>query len=277
MLSQQVIATLRDPIWQFIGIIITLFLFIVPFLIRKKSRKQLSFTILSNTSLISIDDKLKGDVSIRFKNESVSDLRLLVFSVKNTGNVPVLRADYEKQFKVILPYDTQVLSSEIFNASPTSLTISFDEVIDSENSEHYFQFEPVLFNPGDQFSFKIFAANFSGNIKSSVRIVGMQDVKNSNNSAHITTEEDAINGFNIGVGILFLVIFAMAAPFYIWPESLGRYLSKSAFIIGPTILLTSLVGLMTMRFSLRRLARHPKFGVALNEAMESLPMMRSNF
>lgn len=63
----QIFNTLRDPIWQFIGIVITVLLFVIPLLIRKRPRKQLSFTMTSNTSLVSIDDKLKGDVLIKLK------------------------------------------------------------------------------------------------------------------------------------------------------------------------------------------------------------------
>jgi hypothetical protein len=244
------------------------------FFVRRKNRKQLSFTILSNTSLVSIDDKLKGDVSVRFKDEEVSDLKLIVFSVKNTGNIPIVRADYEKELKVGMPYSTQVLSGEAFNIYPLSLSVPYKEIIDTENNEHYYSFEPILLNPGDQFSFKFLAANFSGSIQASVRVVGLSDIKNSNNSYYITTEVYAIKGFTLGLILLLGIFLFIAAPFVIWAESLGNFFSKGTFLIGQIILLLSLIALMLMKFSLRRLARHPKFGVALSETIESIPIMR---
>lgn len=269
MLAQiNTLGFLRDPIWQFIGIILTVILFIAPYFIKRRPRKSLSFTLVSNTSLVSVDDKLKGDVSIKFKNSEVLDLRLIVFSIKNTGNVPIPSADYEREMRVSFPLETQILSNEVFNKTPNSLDIPFEPIMDLELQDYYYQFKPVLLNPNDQFFFKMLVANLDGEITASARIIGLPEIKNVNALAHITTESDAINGYTMGITVFMFICLLTAGPFYIYPSLGGK------FFVAIIPLWLALVGVFCFHFSIKRLARHPKFGVALSEILDSLTPAR---
>lgn len=171
-----------------------------------------------------------------------------------------------------MPFNAQLLSGEVFNETPNDLEVIFDEHKDEQKQERFYQFAPILLNPGDEFFFKALVANFVGNISPSVRIIGLNDIENVNSIAYITSESNALAGYNLGVILFMLFCLLAAAPFYAYPSLMGKLMSGKMILVSILIMSLSLVGLLCFNFSIRRLARHPRFGVALNEIIDSLVM-----
>ena len=68
---------LTDPSSQFlIGVIITIFAIVISVVIylKQRSRKKLSFEILSNTSVITEKEKIKNDIQLSYRGQIVEDV-----------------------------------------------------------------------------------------------------------------------------------------------------------------------------------------------------------
>ena len=72
---------------HFIEIIAILAAFIIFFLQRRK--KSLTYSVLTDSSVISVSDKIKDKIQIFYQNNAVSNLQLLEIRIKNTGNLPI--------------------------------------------------------------------------------------------------------------------------------------------------------------------------------------------
>jgi hypothetical protein len=71
---------LRDPIWQFIGVIVGFITIIVTIVLsqRQQNRKEISYQVISDAFIISIDKEVKDRVKILFDDRPVKDMSLLI-------------------------------------------------------------------------------------------------------------------------------------------------------------------------------------------------------
>jgi len=66
---------IRDPSWEFLGTIIGALIVILIYRLQR-TRKSLEYEVLSDTPLLSGDEKLEGDFKLLFKGEPVENLDL---------------------------------------------------------------------------------------------------------------------------------------------------------------------------------------------------------
>lgn len=79
----------KNPIWQFIGAVLTLLAIIVSvflFLI-DRANKDLQIEVLSNSPLISVKDDIAKDIKILFKDQPLKTLSVILLRIENIGNV----------------------------------------------------------------------------------------------------------------------------------------------------------------------------------------------
>lgn len=62
---------------------------------KQRQRKNISFEVLSNSSLLSVQDEIKKDVQILYKGKLVQQVNLILLRLVNSGNVPILSVDFE--------------------------------------------------------------------------------------------------------------------------------------------------------------------------------------
>ena len=164
---------LRDSIWQSIGVLLAVVAIIVSVIIffLQKSKKLLTYEILSETSLLSVAKEVEDKIQILFEGNAVKGVHLILLQISNVGNTPILPIDFLKDLTISFDGSAKVLSAEIVEKNPQSidvnLTINHTQLIIS----------PSLWNSGDTITVKSLVSEFNENIQVSGRIVGIQDIK----------------------------------------------------------------------------------------------------
>jgi hypothetical protein len=82
---------LRDPIWQFIGVIIALSALILSFwlYIKQTTKKELLWDITKHVSLSSFNISEKVKSTIMFEKTRLEDVSLIYLKVWNSGTVEI--------------------------------------------------------------------------------------------------------------------------------------------------------------------------------------------
>lgn len=104
---------LRDPVWQFIGVIIALIAlyFTIAIPIQQRNRKELIYEIISNTSLSSFKLSNKVKMSILFAGRHLKDVNLIYLKLWNNGNIEIEPSDYIDPIIFDFGHDVKVLEA----------------------------------------------------------------------------------------------------------------------------------------------------------------------
>ena len=88
----------RDPIWQFVGALLALLAIGISiyFFFLQRKKKALSYRILTDTELLTVDEQIKGEIKIIYGKLPIQNVHLLVMKVENNGNMPILSSDFEE-------------------------------------------------------------------------------------------------------------------------------------------------------------------------------------
>ena len=164
---------LADPIWQFlIGALIAVVTVVISIIIYFKQRncKKLSYEILSNTAIMSTEEKIKDDIQLSYKGKVVKDVKLLVLRIFNSGNLPVVSADYEKPISIEFGKETRVLTAEVIKKSPDNLqsTISIENQVVT--------LYPALLNTEDSITIKMLVTKYEKELQVNSRIIGLGEL-----------------------------------------------------------------------------------------------------
>jgi hypothetical protein len=164
---------LRDPIWQFIGAILGLVAIIISIIVfyMQRRKKSLAYEIIANTSLLTLNDEIKGKVQILFEGSVVQNVYLILLHILNDGNTAIVSSDYEFPLTFEFGETSQILSAEVVKTSPNKLEPQFTL---RKNSV---EFTPLLLNSGDSIVFKLLLAQYEGELSVRARIMGVAEVK----------------------------------------------------------------------------------------------------
>jgi len=135
-------------------------------------KKTLTYTILTNSDLVSVTDEGTSNIQIRYKGKVVPKVRLVEIRIKNSGSLPIKPGDYIEPLSVRLP-NSKILSSEVRDAH--SLGASIEKKL-SNRSE--IVLSKTLLNPTDFFDVKIFLADGAADLSVGGRIVGVSKIQN---------------------------------------------------------------------------------------------------
>jgi hypothetical protein len=163
---------LRDPVWQFIiGLfiaIVTIFVSIIVYF-KQRTRKSLSYEIVSLNPLLSVEKEIKNGVQILYRGKAVSQVHLIIIRVINSGNTPILSTDYERPVSLSFGKEARVLTAEVSERNPDSLQPS------AKIEEKRIEFAPILLNQGDSITVKTLIDQFD-KISIDGRIVGVKNI-----------------------------------------------------------------------------------------------------
>jgi hypothetical protein len=176
-LSSSIKKKLRDPIWQFVGVILAFISLLTPLIIASllsSPTKQIPNRIImsSETSkyLTDFSEPVSKRMRVLIDNKEERDLRLFVFRIEYKGNAPVRSADFEIPIRGRIPSNRKLVSVQKASnlEGPTRFnketghferdkkpSINFEvEILD----EHSFQIKPTLMNPGEWLGIEIYTA-----------------------------------------------------------------------------------------------------------------------
>ena len=163
---------LRDSAWQFWGVVIsvvTALITISIFLLQRKN-KRLTYTVLTETPLLSVDDEIKGKIKIKYGRKNIQNIHLVLLKIQNQGNVDIASSDYEKP--IIFSFeDSEILSIEAVDVSPKNLKPTITNVLSK------FTIEPILLNKKDYIVIKLLFSNYGSKIAVDTRILGVKEIQ----------------------------------------------------------------------------------------------------
>jgi hypothetical protein len=165
---------LKDPVWQFIGIVISSILVITIYILQRKTKK-LSYEVLSNSQLLTVEEELQGKVKVLYDGNEVKNVHLLTIKIINDGNQSILPTDFVRPLRISVNLSATILTKEIIDENPQKLGIEY------ELDGNTIIFTPSLLNAKDSFTLKMLVSNLDGRINFDCRINGVQDISNKQN------------------------------------------------------------------------------------------------
>ncbi|MBL8078390.1 MAG: hypothetical protein JNM55_10550 [Anaerolineales bacterium] len=164
----------KDPIWQFIGVVISIIAIFVALYISSTERpsKKLRVEVLSNNPLISVNTDVVKEIEIFYKNAPVQTLSLILLRLENTGNEPIAQSDYSEPIRIILSENAEVGEATIQETQPSGIKLTASKIASNQ-----IELAKTLLNPGDQVVIKILAINNDDTLNITARIAGIQNVE----------------------------------------------------------------------------------------------------
>lgn len=165
---------LRDPMWQFVGVLAggaSIIVAIVIYL-KQSGRKLLEYRSRS-VPLLRIDTAIKDDVRISYRGEPVTDVNLVEVRLSNAGREPIQSADFESPIKIHFGDHAVVLGVEIAEADPPDLAVRCIKT----PADPAVTITPLLLNPKDTFVVRCLVSG-QGEVVLKARIAGVTRIEN---------------------------------------------------------------------------------------------------
>lgn len=140
---------LRDPVWQFVGVVISLAALFVAIaairfqLIRKSIAYYHSF---DDPAFFVLNKELRGRFKITFDGREIDALSTIDVTIFNDGNSPIFSVDFVQPITIAFPDASHVFGVLVTETSPPNLKV------DLNREGTTFSVSPLLLNPGDEFT-----------------------------------------------------------------------------------------------------------------------------
>ena len=166
------IEIIYDPMWGFVGVILGIIPLIFFHLVQS-IRKAISWEIISNTPLLSVDEEIRGNIQVLFDGKPVQDAQLIIVEIINSGNVSIKSTDYDRPINLDFGENAHILTAEVTETTPDNLDVS----INIEGTKVLLN--PTLMNGKDSITIKAIVGQFNDQITVEGRIVGVKEVQKS--------------------------------------------------------------------------------------------------
>jgi len=154
-------------VWQSIGLTISLLGIVAGLLAAWHYSEKRGLTVYLDTEIpvVSVNEEFAEDIEVQYRSTPISSLHVLQLTVKNSGNRPIERPDYDTPLS--FQYGGAVASSPtLVECNPSSLTPEL-----TVSSPDSVTLQPLLLNARDSFTFRTFILN-KRNAVDPVRING---------------------------------------------------------------------------------------------------------
>lgn len=204
--------------------------------VKMRRKRSLCYTVISETPLLSIKERIREDIKIIYRNEEVKDLHFLLIGIENDGNEPLQMDDFKKPITFMFNSQAKILEDGIAYSHPEDLQISSDRKADNEIG-----FVPELLNPKESFVLKFVLTEYD-NFNVQTRVVGLKEIKKH---IYSSSYENRLNH-------LFQALFSIGFSAVVW---LLFASDRNLAILIPVFLLWLSGLLITFRFLTYRLRR----------------------
>lgn len=194
----------------------------------QKQKKKLSFRILSNTSLLSVEEEIKKDIEISYKGKPVKEVQLIILKFFCLGNISIKTGDYETPITINLGKEAQILSAQILEKKPrdlqTSIRVKDNKVVVQE----------CLLNQEDTITIRILATGIDEDIKVEGRIAGVKKIEEMPEDSRV-----ALTFFACGI-VTMLFGWILGAVVTVFMISTEFYFDEILIGVGMGLLLLGL-------------------------------------
>ena len=237
---------LRDPLWQSVGVALAIAALAASFLIYswQRSRRAVTYDVLSWTNLLTVREQVAGKVQVFYEGEPAKSLTLIVLRVWNSGNQPLLAAEFERPIALVESV-SRILSAAVVETDPTGIGTEIEQYQDAV------LLKPSLLNPADSVTIKLLVRDMGKALWPDSRIAGVKQIT-------LVRERKRLGILLAGTGLTFLAatayLLATALP---PPEQRaafgsGAYIGVVTFILG---YVCSGIGILNLRRARRKNAR----------------------
>src|ERR1019366_5768653 len=168
-MAHDLVTMLRDPMVRSILAVVAIFTTVLLFLIGRR-RKSLSY-LLSDTRVLGVHEAVNPSrVEILFDGAPVTDVRLVIITVNNSGNESIRIDDFERALRFSWGEPARILTAEVVEVSPENLR----PTIKAGMSE--IVLDPLLLNPGDWLRIKTLI-NRVGKLSVDARVAGVKRIR----------------------------------------------------------------------------------------------------
>lgn len=140
---------LRDPIWQFVGVIISLVALAVAIAAVRSQllRKSIAYFYAHERPVFYLfNPELEERLKITLDGREVEKLSTFSLHIFNNGNIAVPPSDFVVPIAIAFPADSRIFGVSVTEASPANLAVSITGI------DQQFVIAPLLLNPGDEFT-----------------------------------------------------------------------------------------------------------------------------
>ena len=223
------IETARDPLWQFVGVLLAIAAMFLSYLIYvgQKQQKRLTYQRLASFPLLTVKEALAGRISVAFDGKAVQSIHMITVRIQCAGTLPITLEDYVKPIELFVKQGAKVLSADIVESLPSNLRPSIAAGADTAT------IEPLLLNPGDSFVVKLLVQDGDKYVFPEARIVGVTKIER-------VLDPDTKLELFAQLGLLTLCIgnliaIAFRAPRVELPSTPGEYVGWSVMGAGGVV------------------------------------------
>lgn len=170
----------RDPIWQFVGVLIAVGGIFFSWYTTFRPRKRMAYQVLAQTPLVSVEPDVKDKFQFIYDGQPVIEPYLLLVKITNNGNVPITNSDFVNPISIVFDGQTKIIKAEIIESAPQNLhpTLLIPPAISDKKTRVVL--EPTLWNHDDYIVVKLILSGFyNREIKVDTRIIGVQEIRKS--------------------------------------------------------------------------------------------------
>jgi hypothetical protein len=172
----------RDPVWQFWGVIIGLMAIVISSYItydlfyRSQTAGLLTVTLEGKYSIVYRDPAYEDELEIYFQGAKALNVSSLLFNLRYEGNLPIRPDDYITPLRFTVSPPAQIAKIEVIKLVPKTVDVSVKNVLTDS-----FQLSDSLLNSKDTVSFRATLVNDPDpngvpTMSVSGRIAGVQDI-----------------------------------------------------------------------------------------------------
>ena len=241
---------LRDPLWQFVGVLLALAALGASFLIysMQRQRKAFSYEILSLNRLLTVREELEGRLQVLYEGHPAKDICLVVVRLLNSGNVPIATTDFERPLALYTGQASKILSAVVTARDPINLDVDLDVVGD------HLTIAPTMLNAKDSVALKLLVSDFSGALVVDGRILGVRSISKLKSGSGILLIQMVAALLFISVGV-FLAVTGIALPQSNTPMSLRSKIGVALVACGYAVIVLTMVKSPRLRSQVLRIVR----------------------
>jgi hypothetical protein len=226
-LFQPIYDTLSSPVWASISVISTIILAIITGIqLRLKEKKEISYSIITDTPVIRVKEDVEKDIEIFFKGKAVRNVRLVELKIWNSGNVQIEKEHYEKPISFLpsaVEHKGKLLYLKIIDKDPEDLPVKNSLLY---NKENMIGLPKILLHRRDSVTIKMLLADYDEEITVTGRIVGVPRIKEV-----ITNNQSVSDHLKTGLIFFFVGFFIFVTTIAILDLLHMRDLKYIVFIV----------------------------------------------
>jgi hypothetical protein len=235
-----------------IGIGIALVSILVSIVIarRYRDRRELSYETQPTPQLLSVDEAIREDISIKYEGRDVQNLAGITVTIRSTGNrairFPTDDTQYEEPVTIYFGEGTEVIGTpRITKTVPDGLDASL-EIIDSTTVK----LKPMLLNPGESISIFTLLTNLHEEVKVNGHIEDAPPIKEIQPPSRFSRREALFSVLGGGVGLVVIIGVGAAVGwlFFANPGAGIAYAWVAAMVVSALLVLPGLIGWLWKRF-----------------------------